>query len=89
MGVFPSLSMTGVQPDEKDFLEYHFGLTQLIMLSYQALLLATPSTFKWIWFDADRAREEQMKKIFGELRNQEETELENLPKSTGDTSSDQ
>jgi hypothetical protein len=53
-GTFPSLSMTGIQPTEKDFLEYHFGLTQLIMTSHTALVLAKPSSFKWFWFDAKK-----------------------------------
>jgi hypothetical protein len=86
-GIYPSLSMTGVQVAEKDFLEHHFGLTQLIMLSYAALLLATPSAFKWIWFDAKKERDEMMRKILGPL--EEAAALDDLPKTEGDKPSNQ
>ncbi len=86
-GTFPLLSMTGVKPEEKDFLEHYFGLTQLIMLSHAALLLATPSTFKWIWFDAKKARDEMMRKILGPL--EEAAALDDVPKTVGEKPSNQ
>ena len=86
-GTFPLLSMTGVKPEEKDFLEHYFGLTQLIMLSHAALLLATPSSFKWIWVDAKKARDEWIRKILGPL--EEAAALDNVPKTEDDSSSKQ
>lgn len=86
-GTYPSLSMSGVKPQEKDFLEHYFGLTQLIMLSHAALLLATPSSFKWIWFDAEKARDEWIRKILGPL--EEAAALDNVPKTEDDPSSKQ
>ena len=81
-GTFPSLSMTGIQPTEKDFLEYHFGLTQLIIISHTALILAKPSSFKWFWFDAKKARDEMMRRILGPL--EEAAALDDAPKTEGD-----
>lgn len=86
-GTFPLLSMTGVKPEEKDFLEHYFGLTQLIMLSHAALLLATPSAFKWIWFDAKKERDEMMRKILGPL--EEAAALDDAPKTKSDSPSKQ
>jgi hypothetical protein len=86
-GTFPSLSMTGIQPTEKDFLEYHFGLTQLITISHTALILAKPSSFKWFWFDAKKARDEMMRKILGPL--EEAAALDDAPKTKGDSPSKQ
>lgn len=81
-GTYPLLSMTGVIPEEKDFLEHYFGLTQMIMLSHAALLLATPSVVKWIWVDAKKERDEMMRKILGPL--EEAAALDDVPKTEGD-----
>ena len=81
-GTYPLLSMTGVRPEEKDFLEHYFGLTQMIMLSHAALLLATPSVFKWIWFDAKKERDEMMRRILGPL--EEAAALDDVLKTEGD-----
>jgi hypothetical protein len=88
-GTFPSLSMTGIQPAEKDFLEHHFGLTQLIMTSHTALVLAKPSSFKWFWFEAEKAKAEEIKRIFSAFDNHETPDLTNAPKAEGNMPSNQ
>lgn len=88
-GTFPSLSMTGVLPAEKDFLEYHFGLTQLIMISHTALILAKPSSFKWFWFEAEKAKAEEIKRIFSAFDNHVTSDLSNSPKADGNMPSNQ
>ena len=88
-GTFPSLSMTGVQPAEKDFLEYYFGLTQLIMISHTALILAKPSSFKWFWFEAEKAKAEKIKRIFSAFDNHDSPDLANSSKAEGSMPSNQ
>lgn len=82
-GIFPALSMTGVQPAEKDFLEHYFGVTQLIMVSYSALILAKPSTFMWFWFEAEKSKAEEIKRIFSAFDNHDTPDLANSPSAEG------
>jgi len=79
---FSTFSMTGLKPENKDFLDYHFGLTQLLMLSFAGVLLATPSAFKWIWFEAEQERARVMKEIFASFSRAEAP----LPDSQSDHS---
>jgi hypothetical protein len=88
-GTFPSLSMTGIKPTEKDFLEHHFGLTQLIIVTHTALILAKPSSFKWFWFKAEKAKAEEIKRIFSAFDNHETPDLTNEPKAEGNMPSNQ
>jgi hypothetical protein len=69
--LFPMFSMTGLKPENKDFLDYHFGLTQFLVLSFAGLLLATPSAFKWIWFEAEKERARIVKEIFASFNRAE------------------
>jgi hypothetical protein len=88
-GEVPSFSMTGVRPDEKDFLEHHFGLTQLVMLTHAALLLAQPSSIKWIWSEAEKAKAEEIRKIFAGFENREATNATDAQKTVRDMPPDQ
>lgn len=88
-GILPTLSMTGIQPAEKDFLEHYFGVTQLIMVSYTALILAKPSSFMWFWFEAEKSKAEEIKRIFSAFVNHDSPDLANSPKADGNMPSNQ
>jgi hypothetical protein len=69
--LFSKFSMTGLKPENKGFLDYHFGLTQFLMLSLAGVLLATPSAFKWIWFESEQERARIVKEIFDSFNRAE------------------